>query len=812
MPKRSGALTLLYAATLFASASLLFWVQPMVAKMLLPLLGGTPAVWNTCMLFFQAMLLAGYAYALAVSKWLSLRQQVGAQLLLLLITALTFPILISDETTRSVPREGNPSLWLLASLLRTVGLPFFAVSTFSPLLQKWFAETRQKSSSDPYFLYAASNAGSLLALLSYPLLVEPALTLRGQSRLWSLAYALLVLLLAACAYALLRQTKQSASKTPARLALEANDARHEEINAPTSEAHDAHNAQVETLDAQVKTVAAQAGQPDAQANQPDAQVATPDTRVEILTWRRRLRWVALAFAPSSLMLGVTTYFATDIASLPLLWVIPLSLYLLTLVFAFARRQLFKPRTLARILPGVALVFALVYLSGATQPVWLLLLSHLFFFFVAALACHAQLAADRPSVRHLAEFYLLMSVGGVLGGLFNALVAPALFNTTLEYPLVIVLACLLLPRASVHGGGDDAHSAEGDAHFIEDTPRERWLDIGIPASIALLTILLALVVQRFVFDWVQALALVVGLPLIVSYLFKRRPVRFALALGAVMLGSSFHVNLNRETLIAERNFFGTLRVTQDTASDTHWLYHGTTIHGRQSHALSSHCEPLSYYHREGPLGHVFKAFNEQLERSGNVAIVGLGTGATTAYTRAGQSWTFYEINPAVVEIARDPSYFTYLTYCAAAPVAISLGDARLQLQNAPPAHYGLIVLDAFSSDAIPMHLMTLEALDLYLSKLAPGGLLVFHISNRSLDLHPVVADLARARGLACIGFDDTARNQPGGKEPSQWVVMSRRPEDAATLAADPRWQKLEGRPDRPVWTDDFSNIVSIFKWR
>lgn len=771
----------------------------MVAKMLLPLLGGTPAVWNTCMLFFQAMLLAGYAYALLVSKYLSLRGQVVAHFVLLLLTALTFPILISEATVRSVPREGNPSFWLLGSLLTTVGLPFFTVSTFSPLLQKWFAETRQTASRDPYFLYAASNAGSLLALLSYPLLLEPALALRGQSRLWSFAYALLVLLLAACAYALLRRrTKQSETETPAtRLAFEADDSRVAETNA----------AREATING------ARDAEPNATTSVSQETLETNDeAQVETLNWRRRLRWVALAFVPSSLMLGVTTYFSTDIASLPLLWVIPLSLYLLTLVFAFARRQLFKPHRLARILPGVALVFTLVYLSGATQPVWLLLLSHLFFFFIAALACHTQLAADRPSVRHLAEFYLLMSVGGVLGGLFNALLAPALFNTTLEYPLVIVLACLLLPRAGSGRDVADAASVDAAGDAVKDIPRERWLDIGVPASVALLTILLALVVQRSVFDWVQGLALVVGVPLIISYLFRRRPVRFALALGAVMLGSSFHTGLERDTLIAERNFFGTLRVTQDSGSDTHWLYHGTTIHGRQSHALPSHCEPLSYYHREGPLGHVFKAFREQ-PANGNVAIVGLGTGATTAYTRAGEDWTFYEINPAVVQIARDPAYFTYLSYCANAPVSVVLGDARLQLQNAPPAHYKLIVLDAFSSDAIPMHLMTLEALDLYLSKLAEGGLLVFHISNRSLDLHPVVADLAHARNLLALSYDDTARNQAGGKEPSQWVVMARRPEDVATLAADTaRWKKLEGRPDRPVWSDDFSNIVSIFKWR
>ncbi|HEV2800162.1 MAG TPA: fused MFS/spermidine synthase [Pyrinomonadaceae bacterium] len=767
MPKRTRGLTLLYAATLFVSASLLFWVQPMLAKMLLPLLGGTPAVWNTCMLFFQAMLLAGYAYALAVSKWLTLRWQIVVHALVLLSATLAFPILISESAARSVPREGNPAGCLLWSLLTTTGLPFFAVSANSPLLQKWFAETRQESARDPYFLYAASNAGSLLALLSYPLLVEPRLTLGAQSRLWSLGYALLAALIAACAFALLRRRRGTTQQV---------DSEPDGV-AGTKAATNFGDAEMET--------ASDSG--DRQAE-------------ETLSWRRRLRWVALAFVPSSLMLGVTTYFSTDIASLPLLWIIPLSLYLLTLVFAFARRQIFKPRTVARMLPGVALIFALVYLSGATQPVWLLLFSHLFFFVVAALACHALLAADRPGVRHLAEFYLLMSVGGVLGGLFNALLAPVVFNTTLEYPLVIVLACLLMPCPA---------ATNRDA--ATDAPRERLWDVGIPAGVALLTVITALVVNRFVFDWVQGLALVTGMPLIISYLFKRRPVRFALALGACMLGSSFHAGLTRETLLTERNFYGTLRVTQDTGSDTHWLYHGTTIHGRQSLALDRHCEPLSYYHREGPLGQLFKSLDAEAANT-NIAIVGLGTGATAAYTRAGQNWTFYEINPEVVRIARNPTYFTYLSYCAAAPVAVSLGDARLRLQDAPPAHYNLIVLDAFSSDAIPVHLMTVEALDLYLSKLAPGGLVVFHISNRSLDLHPVVADLALARSLHCLAFDDTARNQPGGKEPSQWVVLARSPEDLKTLAADTRWRQLEGQPQRPVWSDDFSNIVSIFKWR
>jgi len=760
MPKRSSGLTFLFAATLFVSASLLFSVQPMVAKMLLPLLGGAPAVWNTCMLFFQAMLLAGYAYALIVSKHLTLRQQIVAQLLLLILTALTLPVLISAATVSSVPREGNPSFWLLGSLLTTVGLPFFVISTNSPLLQKWFAETRQESSRDPYFLYAASNAGSLLALLSYPLLLEPRIALAGQSRLWSFVYALLVLLIAACAFPLLRQTKRRETKLPSQDTVALIESDVEDENLKVTEA-----------------LAAQS---------------------ETLSWRRRLHWVALAFVPSSLMLGVTTYISTDIASLPLLWIIPLSLYLLTLIFAFARRPLFPPRPMSRIMPGVALVFVLAYLSGATQPVWFLAFLHLFFFFVAAVICHGQLAADRPAVRHLPEFYLLMSVGGVLGGICNALVAPALFNAALEYPLVILLACLLLPRS------------QGDAHPA--TARERWLDVGYPASLMLLTILLALVVSRVQLEWVQRLAIVTGAPLILAYLFRPRPVRFALALGAVMLGSSFHAGLNTDALFAERNFFGLLRVTRDSASDMHWLYHGTTIHGRQSLALDRQCEPLSYYHRTGPLGQVFAAFNERSARSTNVAIVGLGTGATAAYASAGQSWTFYEINPAVLQIARDPSYFTYLSYCAAAPVTVSLGDARLQLGDAPAAHYDLIVLDAFSSDAIPMHLMTIEALDLYLSKLAPAGLIVFHISNRSLDLRPIVANLARNRNLTALVFDDTAPTRTSGKEPSQWVVVARHHEDMKMLANNANWKQLEARPGHPVWRDDFSNIVSIFKWR
>jgi hypothetical protein len=763
-PIRTRALTPLFAATLFVSAALLFWVEPMVAKMLLPLLGGTPAVWNTCLLFFQLMLLAGYAYALGAAKWLTPRQQIAAQLVLLLVAFISLPIALSPATVNSVPVEGNPAFWLIGRLLLTVGLPFFILAANSPLLQQWFAATRHTRARDPYFLYAASNTGSLLALVAYPALLEPHLNLRQQSKLWAYGYALLVALVALCALTL-RRTHTT----------------------------DEHSAEQPTAHDEQATIN------EEQITDNQTQLTTDNGRRttdnEPLPLRRRLRWLALAFVPSSLMLGVTTFISTDIASLPLLWVVPLALYLLTLVLAFARHQLLRPHLLARILPGVTLVLVLVYLSGAAQPAALIIFVHLLYFFVAALTCHTLLAADRPRATHLAEFYLWLATGGALGGLFNALVAPAVFNSVPEYPLAIALACLLLPRPAQHA----------------TTKRTRQLDLLVPVCLVLLTLILAFVADRYDLEYVQALAVAVGVPLIIAYQFRRRPLRFALALGAVLLGSQLFAQLNTRTLHAERNFFGVLRVTRDERDTLHWLYNGSTIHGRQYTDFTRQCEPLSYYHRAGPLGQVFSAFQAR-PPAPDVAIVGLGTGATAAYARANERWTFYEINPAVVGVARAPEYFTYLINCAHAPVSVVLGDARLQLQRAPDAAYGLIVLDAFSSDAIPVHLMTQQALDLYLSKLAPAGLIVFHISNRSLDLHPVVADLARTRNLACLVRDDVQPNQTEGKESSQWVVMARRPEDMGTLLNDQRWHTLTSDANRHVWTDDFSNILSIFKWR
>jgi hypothetical protein len=309
----------------------------------------------------------------------------------------------------------------------------------------------------------------------------------------------------------------------------------------------------------------------------------------------------------------------------------------------------------------------------------------------------------------------------------------------------------------------------------------------------------------------SVAIVFGIPLvIINHSFRNRPVRFALAIGAVLLGSVVYAETQNRTLHVERNFFGALSVRFDAPSDTRILYHGNTVHGRQFVDPNLQREPLSYFHRDGPLGQIFEAFNSY-PASRNVAVVGLGTGSMACYARPDQDWTFYEINPAVVSIAQTTEYFTYLQNCAAGRTKIVLGDARLQLQNAPDHHYGLIVLDAFNSDAIPIHLMTREAVALYTSKLATGGMLAFHVSNRSLKLDTVLAGVAKHNGALSMSIVDGDMNVIKGKDPSEWVVMAQHSPAFDTLAQNPRWRPLEARAEADIWTDDFSNILRVFRW-
>ncbi len=722
----------------------------MVGKMLLPLLGGTPAVWNVCMVFFQMTLLAGYAYAHWIGAHLQARRQVALHLILLGVAFLLLPIAISERAASALAGSSAPAFGLLWTLAAAIGLPFFVLSASSPLLQKWFSQTAHAEAGDPYFLYAASNGGSLLALLAYPALLEPLFRLAQQSRLWTIGFALLGLCFAGCGVVVWRtRPARGAEQVPGGFITQGS---------------------------------------------PGAMVATKRAP----GWRRKLGWVGLAFVPSSLMLGVTTFLSTDIAAVPLLWVIPLALYLATFILVFARREFVSRWWCARLLPIAALALTFTLMSKATEPAALLCLLHLGFFFLAAMHCHGRLADDRPDSVGLTEYYLLISVGGALGGLFNALLAPLLFTRVLEYPLGILLLCLMRSGAS-----PDA-----------EKPSPWWKHLVAPTGLGLLTGALALAVSSSNLSTPQVgSAIVFGLPVILSFLLSQHPIRFALGLGAIMVGGALYPDPHGRTLYAERDFFGVSRVTLDPAGSFHRLVHGNTIHGRQFIASDRQCEPLAYYHRLGPAGRIFEFYQAQ-SRVPEVAVVGLGAGALACYARPNERWTVYEIDPAVVRIARNPDCFTYLSRCMNAPLQMVLGDARLRLREAPEGRYGLLVLDAFSSDSIPTHLVTREALELYRSKLAPGGLLAFHISNRNVNLQPVLGDLTGTLGMVCLAWDDTA-SAPGdvasGREPSHWILMARSSADIAGLEGDNRWERVTPRPGRPVWTDDYSNLLGAFKW-
>jgi len=683
------------------------------------------------MLFFQVLLLAGYSYVLFTTAWIGPRKQAVLHVVVLLISTLYLPLTLVGNVG-SVSEQKYPALWLFAYLLTAIGLPIFLISTTSPLLQKWFTRTGHVSANDPYFLFAISNAGSLLALMSYPLLLEPNLKLSRQSQLWVVGYVVFLVLSVGCVLLLWQRSDNIENVQP--------------------------------------------------------------VQKSSISLKRRLHWILLAFIPSSLLFGVTSYVTTEIAPTPLLWTIPLAVYLVTFILAFARNTTLPERLLNTAFGGLALLLTLVIVANATEPTTAIVLLHLCFFFVAALVCHGRLASDRPDATRLADFYLCVAIGGMFGGLFSTLIAPIVFNTLIEYPLVIVLACLIRPRDTT-----------------DNSSRDRLLDFILPVGAGLLTIGLIFVVNQYDVKPAVAVAIIFGIPLvIINHRFRNRPVRFGLALGAVMLGSVVYSETINRTLHDERNFFGTLSVRLDPSGATRILFHGNTIHGRQFINPSLQGEPLSYFHREGPLGQIFDAFNDN-PASPNVAIVGLGAGSMACYSRPDQHWTFYEINPAVISIAQNTEYFTYLQKCAVGPTKIVLGDARLQLQNAPDHHYGLIILDAFNSDAIPVHLMTQEAIALYMSKLATGGMLAFHISNRSLKLNTVLADLARHNSSMSLSFADGEYDPVRGKDPSEWLVMAQQSPALDNLAHDPRWRALQARTESDVWTDDFSNILRVFRW-
>ena len=645
------SLIILFAGTLFVSASLMFVLQPLFGKLLLPLLGGSPAVWNTCMVFYQSLLFLGYLYAHLLSMRFDQRRQIQIHAVIILISLLALPVALPENI--APPTDTNPTFWLCWTLFLAIGLPYFVISTTSPLIQKWFANIGHHTSEDPYYLYAASNAGSLLALLSYPFLLEPAIGLTLQKTSWSFGYLILCALIAACALVLWKS--------------------------------------------QQTTINIEKSTPDASS----------------LSLRRKLHWMALAFVPSSLLLGLTNFISTDIASVPLLWIIPLTLYLLSFVIVFSKWSAAIHPLMVKLQPLILIPFiAYAFINPADLPYWAYLILHLLAFFFAVMVCHGELAKNRPSTQHLTNFYLIMSFAGMLGGMFNTFVAPFIFNGIYEYPLMIVAALLLRPGV------------------VLTLNKSLLLQIIAP----LLLIMAGLVIYINCADLLQYFDIIV-ISLItltlLSYLLRARPVAFAFLTGAIIfLALGLH-GLSSHTLYQERTFFGVLAVResvftneQQQAETYHELFHGTTKHGAERLAEDVATIPYTYYSRPGPMGQLFKTF-DTVDQHWNIGIVGLGAGALTCYAKEQQNWTLYEIDPLVVDIASNPKYFHYLQRCSQHST-LRIGDARLSLEKEPKQHFDLLIMDAFSSDSVPTHLLTEEALQLYFDKLKPDGLLAFHI--------------------------------------------------------------------------------------
>jgi hypothetical protein len=734
----------LYMVAIFVNALLLFSVEPMFTKMILPLLGGTPAVWNTALLFFQTALLVGYLYAHVTSRRMTPVQQAVLHVVLLLAALTVLPLHVS-AAFRQPPESVLPIPWLLGLLTVSLGLPFVLLSAGAPMLQRWFAALRHPSAANPYFLYAASNLGSFVALLAYPTVIEPRLRLSEQSVSWLEVYYGLVILVAICAVAARRLGRVSG----------------EALVVPPADVGAEPLAPVRSI-------------------------------VPSRAWR--LRWVLLSFAPSSLLIGVTTYLSTDIASFPFLWVVPLAIYLLTFVLVFASRPPVNRQVMlwSQLVLGLTLMVTITMGGGRNLPTAALL--HLTAFFATTMVCHRELADSRPGPEHLTEFYLWLSLGGVLGGVFNVILAPILYQSIVEYPFALIIAFGLRPSASASMG----------------SRRSQLLDLALPALL-FAAIFALLKLPKPPTEWGEyGLQSVLGVAALVAASFVRRPLRLALAAGAIYGAVRAADAGDPQLLMQQRSFFGVYRVRQ--IFQYHFLQHGTTTHGGQNWLPDHRLDPITYYHKEGPFGQFmqYAAADVPLRR---VGVVGLGSGATACYGRKGEHWTYYEIDPLVPKIATHPRLFTYLKDCPPT-IDIKLGDARLSLVKEPDATLDLLVVDAFSSDAIPVHLMTREALALYLRKLKPEGVVVFHISNRYLDLRPVLFALAiDAKAAAVIGdLDVNAEQRAKMYYGSRWVAMSRAPRALEPLARQSGWAVIPPYSEARVWTDDYSDVLGAVKRR
>jgi hypothetical protein len=722
-----------FVATIFAGSFLLFLVQPMVARMALPRLGGAPAVWNSAMLVYQALLLAGYAYA----HWLGRaapRRQAAIHLAVFAVAALTLPI---GLIAAFPPPDANPFLWVPWLLLLSIGPLFFVISAQAPLIQRWYSLA---GAGDPYPLYAASNLGSFAGLIAYPLLVEPLLPIVQQRWWWSGAYCLLALLVAWCAFSL-----------PAKGVAEATVLPRE---APPS-------------------------------------------------WRERFAWILLAAVPSGLILSTTLHVTTDIGAMPLLWVLPLGVYLLSFTLAFAANRRLA-EAIARTAPLI-LLFAACGLFVEVKSFALLFgVVAIVNLFTASVALHKQLFERRPGPQHLTLFYLMMSVGGVLGGIFGALVAPMVFDWTYEHVILLVAAAYLMKTPGLF----DRFARLWNGDLM--ARRLTWAG-------ALLVVALAVAGKGiFGLPASQDLSYYAGFAIIaVAILAIGNRLLFTVSVAALMVcvGGWERLGLSAEPGKMTRSFFGVYSLHDRPGRRS--LAHGTTLHGVQNLG-SPERERMAttYYAPQSGVGLAMAAAPRLFGDQARIGIVGLGAGTLACYAQPGQSWTFYEIDPVDIAIARDPKRFTFLSRCLPG-VPVELGDARLTLERAPPRSADLLVIDAFSSDSIPIHLLTSEAFAVYRRHLSERGLLLVHISNRFLDLKPVIA------AAAAQGWNARLRHyRPGEQQKadnhtsSMWIAMS---PSKATLeqmvsGGEANWQAIRPRTGFAPWTDDHATLLPLIRWR
>ena len=724
---------LLYTLTIFISAFLLFLIQPLVAKMILPTFGGAPAVWNASLVFFQGTLLLGYLYAHFSARWLG-KNQPYLHVAVLAIAGITLPFSTKTAAFTSLQDQmatsgsANPAGIVLLALAILVGLPFFAISAGAPTIQRWFARTDDPRAHDPYFLYAASNLGSMIALFAYPLYFESHFRLAEQAQIWTILYGVLVAGMALCGLIALRAR-------------------------PVAEA---------------------------------ASIAEP--RPEPTT-KGRLLWVVLAAVPSALLMGTTNFITGNIAPIPMLWIVPLALYLLTFILAFTNRPLLNSVILSRITPLVLVPLMIVVVMEDSQP--LVAVFHLLGMFMATWMCHSRLYDLRPNADRLTEFYSYVSLGGVIGGAFVGLLAPSIFPNYWEYPIALAAAAALkLP------------------YKPEQT--FRWSDAAYGLA-ALLVTMGAIKAAPLLMPHINLnkAALMWAVPAVMVFVASDRPARFGLSFAAVFIAwIVLAPNVVGRILTGERSFFGVNRVSTSPNLRFHKLVHGNTLHGQQD--IQRPSVPLTYYYPTGPIGQVFKAFKPKAAGA-HVALVGLGVGSLAAYGEPGERMTYFEIDPLIEKVARNPKYFTFLRDTKA-KLDVVIGDARLSLARQPDGEFDFIVLDAFSSDAIPVHLLTQEAMAMYAKKLKPGGFIAYHISNRYLNLEPVVANNAAALGWKAWSQVDgpSPDEADAGKTASSYMVVAKNEKSLSwILGRMTMWG--ESLPDTAVrpWTDDYSNVLGVF---